>query len=90
MCVFILFLPSSLIIAQLQSIFIVQLTMDDASSENNVNFKNIVWFIKAIITININSLLIIGKVPVSKEKNSKFQSTISNSKKSQMGFQENL
>ena len=64
MCVFILFSPSSLIIHINVSLYdtiycttlfySVQLTMDDGSSEtclvwlNNMNFKNIVWFIKVI------------------------------------------
>ena len=64
MCVFILFSPSSLIfhinVSLYDTIYCttsfdsVQLTMDDGSSEtcldwlNNMHFKNIVWFIKAI------------------------------------------
>ena len=64
MCVFILFSPWSLIIHINVSLYdtiycttsfhSVQLTMDDGSSEtcldwfNNMNFKNFVWFIKAI------------------------------------------
>ena len=67
MCVFILFSPSSLIIHInvslydtiycTTSFYSVQLTMDDGSSEtcldwlNNMNFKNIVWFIKAILLL---------------------------------------
>ena len=61
MCVFILFSPSSLIIHInvslydtiycTTSFYSVQLTMDDETCLdwlNNMNFKNIVWFIKAI------------------------------------------
>ena len=67
MCIFILLSPLSLIIHInvslcdtiycTTSLHFVQLTMDDGSSEtclvelNNMNFKNIVWFIKAIIIV---------------------------------------
>ena len=85
MCVFILFSPSSLIIHInislydtiycTSSFYSIQLTMDDVSSEtcldwlNNMNFKNIVWFIKAIsYFVLLRSLSNIHRIVVTKKE----------------------